>query len=212
MRVVIAEDNVLLREGIVLLLQSSGHQVVGIAASGPEIVPTLIKHRPDVAVLDVRMPPGFSDEGLRAAIEARTALPGLPVLVLSQYVEQAFARELLATGADGTGYLLKDRVGRVEEFLDALSRVAAGGTALDPEVVTQLMERRSSPLDDLTPREREVLQLMAEGLDNPAIARRLVVTERAVTKHAGNIFRKLQLPQTDSGHRRVLAVLAYIGT
>ena len=212
MRVVIAEDNVLLREGIVLLLQSSGNQVVGIAASGPEIVPTLIKHRPDVAVLDVRMPPGFSDEGLRAAIEARTALPGLPVLVLSQYVEQAFARELLATGADGTGYLLKDRVGRVEEFLDALSRVAAGGTALDPEVVTQLMERRSSPLDDLTPREREVLQLMAEGLDNPAIARRLVVTERAVTKHAGNIFRKLQLPQTDSGHRRVLAVLAYIGT
>jgi len=207
---VIAEDNALLREGITLLVQTSGHEVVGWAASGPEIVPTLIKNKPDIAVLDVRMPPGFADEGLRAAIEARILLPGLPVLVLSQYVEQTFARELLATGANGTGYLLKDRVGRVEEFLDALERVAAGGTALDPEVVTELMERRSSPLDQLTPREREVLQLMAEGLDNPAIARRLVITERAVTKHAGNIFRKLELPQTDSGHRRVLAVLAYI--
>lgn len=210
MRVVIAEDNALLREGIMMLVQSAGHQVVGYAAIGPEIVPTLIKHRPDIAVLDVRMPPSFSDEGLRAAIEARNLLPGLPILVLSQYVEQAFARELLAAGAEGTGYLLKDRIGRVEEFLDALERVAGGGTALDPEVVSQLMGRRSNPLDALTPREREVLELMAQGLDNPTIARRLVITERAVTKHTGNIFRKLDLPVTDSGHRRVLAVLAYL--
>ncbi|SDS07604.1 response regulator transcription factor [Microlunatus soli] len=210
MRIVIAEDNALLREGIVMLVQSAGHQVVGYAASGPEIVPTLIEQRPDIAVLDVRMPPSFSDEGLRAAIEVREQLPGLPILVLSQYVEQAFARELLAAGAEGTGYLLKDRIGRVEEFLDALERVATGGTALDPEVVSQLMGRRSSPLDGLTPREREVLELMAQGLDNPAIARQLVITERAVTKHTGNIFRKLDLPATDSGHRRVLAVLAFI--
>jgi DNA-binding NarL/FixJ family response regulator len=210
MRIVIAEDNALLREGLVMLLQSAGHEVVDHAANGPEIVPMLIKHRPDVAVLDVRLPPSFSDEGLRAAIEARQHLPELPVLVLSQYVEQAFARELLSAGAQGTGYLLKDRVGRVEEFLEALDRVAAGGTALDPEVVSQLMGRRTSPLDGLTPREREVLELMAQGLDNPTIARQLVITERAVTKHTGNIFRKLDLPPTDSGHRRVLAVLAYI--
>lgn len=210
MRIVIAEDNALLREGIVMLLRSAGHEVVDQAVNGPEIVPMLIKHRPDVAVIDVRLPPSFADEGLRAAIEARRRLPELKVLVLSQYVEQAFARELLSAGAEGTGYLLKDRVGRVEEFLDALERVAAGGTALDPEVVSQLMGRRHSPLDDLTPREREVLELMAQGLDNPAIARQLVITERAVTKHAGNIFRKLELPPTDSGHRRVLAVLAFI--
>ncbi|SEP05842.1 response regulator transcription factor [Amycolatopsis saalfeldensis] len=211
MRIVIAEDNTLLREGIVLLVKSAGHEVVGVAGSGPEIVPALLKHRPDIAVLDVRMPPSFRDEGLRAAVEARKQLPGLPVLVLSQYVEQAYATELLATGANGTGYLLKDRIGRVEEFLDALERVAAGGTALDPEVVTQLMNRHD-PLDSLTAREREVLQLMAEGHENLAIAQRLVVTERAVTKHIGNIFRKLGLPAGDSGHRRVLAVLAYVNS
>lgn len=210
MRIVIAEDNALLREGIVLLVQSAGHQVVGQAVTGPEIVSMIREHQPDIAVVDVRMPPAFSDEGLRAAIEARRHQPDLPILVLSQYVEQAFARELLAAGAQGTGYLLKDRVGRVEEFLEALERVAGGGTALDPDVVTQLMGRRRSPLTALTPREREVLELMAQGLDNPAIARQLVITERAVTKHTGNIFRKLGLPHTDSGHRRVLAVLAFI--
>jgi DNA-binding NarL/FixJ family response regulator len=209
MRIVLAEDNALLREGISLLVKSAGHEIVGIAAGGPEILPTLLEHRPDIAVLDVRMPPTFRDEGLRAAIAAREHLPGLPVLVLSQYVEQAYAKELLATGAAGTGYLLKDRVGRVEEFLDALERVAAGGTALDPEVVAQLMNKRD-PLDSLTAREQEVLHLMAQGLDNLSIAKDLVVTERAVTKHIGNIFRKLGLPTSDSGHRRVLAVLAYV--
>lgn len=211
MRIVIGEDNALLREGISLLVKTAGHEVVGIAASGPEIVPTLLRHRPDVAVLDVRMPPDFRDEGLRAAIEARKQLPGLAVLVLSQYVEQTYASELLATGANGTGYLLKDRIGRVEEFLDALNRVAAGGTALDPEVVSQLMNRHD-PLNALTPREREVLHLMAQGHDNLAIAKQLVVTERAITKHIGNIFRKLDLPPSDSGHRRVLAVLAYVNS
>ncbi|MCX2731174.1 response regulator transcription factor [Saccharopolyspora sp. NFXS83] len=209
MRVVIAEDNALLREGIGLLLRSAGHEIVGTATSGPEIVPTLLEHRPDIAVLDVRMPPDFQDEGLRAAIAVREQLPRLPVLVLSQYVERAYAAELLGSGAGGIGYLLKDRVGRVEEFLDALHRVAAGGTALDPEVVSQLMNRRS-PLDVLTAREREVLHLMAQGHDNLTIAASLVVTERAVTKHIGNIFRKLGLPAGDSGHRRVLAVLTYV--
>ncbi|HJP79745.1 MAG TPA: response regulator transcription factor [Pseudonocardiaceae bacterium] len=209
MRIVIAEDNTLLREGIVLLATTAGHEVVGMAASGPEILPALLKHKPDIAVIDVRLPPGFRDEGLRAAIEARAQLPGLPVLVLSQYVEHAYATELLAGGARGIGYLLKDRIGRVEEFLDALDRVASGGTALDPEVVTQLMSRHD-PLDALTAREREVLALMAQGHDNSTIARLLVVTERAVAKHVGNIFRKLDLPPSDSGHRRVLAVLAYL--
>ncbi len=209
MRIVIAEDNALLREGIVLLATTAGHEVVGVVATGPEIVPALLRHKPDIAVIDVRMPPGFRDEGLRAAIEARAQLPDLPVLVLSQYVEQAYASELLAGGARGIGYLLKDRIGRVEEFLDALDRVAAGGTALDPEVVTQLLSRRD-PLDALTAREREVLELMAQGHDNTTIARLLVVTERAVAKHVGNIFRKLDLPPSDSGHRRVLAVLAYL--
>ncbi|WP_406444400.1 response regulator transcription factor [Streptomyces sp. NBC_00631] len=211
MRVVIAEDNALLREGLVLLLTSAGHDVVAVAGSGPEIMPALLEHRPDVALLDVRMPPGFRDEGLRAALEARERMPGLPVLVLSQYVEESYAGELLAGGTSGIGYLLKDRVGRVDEFLDALERVAAGGTALDPEVVAELLTRRKdSPLDSLTPREREVLSLMAEGHDNATIARTLVVTERAVHKHIGNVFLKLSLPPSDSGHRRVLAVLAYL--
>ncbi|MGI5408956.1 LuxR C-terminal-related transcriptional regulator [Streptomyces chartreusis] len=211
MRVVIAEDNALLREGLVLLLTSAGHEVVAVAGTGPEILPALLEHRPDAAVVDVRMPPDFRDEGLRAALAARKELPGLPVLVLSQYVEESYAAELLAGGASGLGYLLKDRVGRVDEFLDALERVAAGGTALDPEVVTELLTRRpDSPLDSLTPREREVLALMAEGHDNATIARALVVTERAVHKHIGNVFLKLGLPQSDSGHRRVLAVLTYL--
>ncbi|MBW8794440.1 MAG: response regulator transcription factor [Streptomyces sp.] len=211
MRVVIAEDNALLREGLVLLLTSAGHEVVAVAGSGPEIMPALLEHRPDVAVLDVRMPPGFRDEGLRAALAARERIPGLPVLVLSQYVEESYASELLGGGTSGTGYLLKDRVGRVDEFLDALERVAAGGTALDPEVVTELLTRRKdSPIDSLTPREREVLGLMAEGHDNATIAATLVVTERAVHKHIGNVFLKLNLPPSDSGHRRVLAVLAHL--
>ncbi|WP_405557168.1 response regulator transcription factor [Streptomyces canus] len=211
MRVVIAEDNALLREGLVLLLTSSGHEVVAVVGTGPDILPAVLEHRPDVAVLDVRMPPGFRDEGLRAALEARERIPGLPVLVLSQYVEESYAAELLGGGSSGVGYLLKDRVGRVDEFLDALERVAAGGTALDPEVVTELLtRRRDTPLDSLTPREREVLELMAEGHDNTTIAKALVVTERSVSKHIGNVFLKLGLPPSDSGHRRVLAVLAYL--
>ncbi|MFI1865757.1 LuxR C-terminal-related transcriptional regulator [Streptomyces jumonjinensis] len=211
MRVVIAEDNALLREGLILLLTSAGHEVAGVAATGPEVLPLLLEHRPDVAVLDVRMPPGFRDEGLRAALAARKELPELPVLVLSQYVEETYAAELLGGGAQGVGYLLKDRIGRVDEFLDALDRVAAGGTALDPEVVTELMSRRlDDPLQALTPREREVLELMAQGHGNATIAESLVVTERSVHKHIGNVFAKLGLPPSDSGHRRVLAVLAYL--
>ncbi|MET8742382.1 response regulator transcription factor [Streptomyces celluloflavus] len=209
MRIVIAEDNVLLREGLILLLEDVGHEIVAVVGSGPEIVPTLLEHRPDVAVLDVRLPPGFRDEGLRAAIEARKIIPGQPLLVLSQYVEESYAAELLGQGASGIGYLLKDRVGHIEEFQDALERVAAGGTALDPEVVSQLMSRRD-PLDALSPREREVLGLMAQGLDNPTIATTLFITERSVSKHIGSILAKLNLPPSDSGHRRVLAVLAYL--
>ncbi|MEU0692204.1 response regulator transcription factor [Streptomyces uncialis] len=211
MRLVIAEDNALLREGLTLLVTTAGHEVVASVGTGPEVLPALVAHRPDAAVLDVRMPPGFRDEGLRAALAARREIPGLPVLVLSQYVEETYAAELLGGGAGGVGYLLKDRVGRVDEFLDALERVAAGGTALDPEVVTELMsQRRDDPLGTLTPREREVLHLMAEGHDNATIAATLVVTERAVSKHIGNVFLKLGLPPTDTGHRRVLAVLAYL--
>jgi len=210
-RVVIAEDNALLREGLILLLTSAGHEVLAAARAEPEILPALLEHRPDVAVLDVRMPPGFRDEGLRAALAARKQIPDLPVLVLSQYVEQSYAAELLGGGATGVGYLLKDRIARVDEFLDALQRVAAGGTALDPEVVTELMSRRrGTPLDSLTARENEVLHLMAEGRDNTTIAETLVITERSVSKHIGNVFLKLSLPPTDSGHRRVLAVLAYL--
>ncbi|MEW5627457.1 response regulator transcription factor [Streptomyces hydrogenans] len=209
MRIVIAEDNVLLREGLILLLEDVGHEIVAVVGSGPEVVPTLLEHRPDAAVLDVRLPPGFRDEGLRAAIEARRLMPGLPILVLSQYVEESYAAELLGQGASGVGYLLKDRVSRIEEFQQALERVAAGGTALDPDVVSQLMTRRD-PLDALSPREREVLSLMAQGLDNPTIATALFITERSVSKHIGNILAKLNLPPSDSGHRRVLAVLAYL--
>nr|WP_206441777.1 response regulator transcription factor [Streptomyces boncukensis] len=201
-----------MREGLVLLLTSAGHEVAGVAATGPEVLPLLLAERPDVAVLDVRLPPGLRDEGLRAALAAREQRPGLPVLVLSQYVEETYAAELLGGGAHGVGYLLKDRVGRVDAFLDALERVASGGTALDPEVVTELMSRgrEGDPLDTLTPREAEVLRLMAEGRDNATIAATLVVTERAVHKHIGSVFAKLGLPPSDSGHRRVLAVLTYL--
>ncbi len=212
MRVVIAEDLVLLRDGLIRLLQAYDFEVVAAIDDGPSLLPALLEHRPDVAVVDVRLPPGFSDEGLRAAVEARRLLPGLPVLVLSQHVEQLYARELLSDRAGGVGYLLKDRVSDVGQFVDAVRRVAAGGTALDPDVVAQLLTRRSreEPLRRLTPREREVLGLMAEGRSNAAIAGRLFVTEKAVAKHTNNIFSKLGLPPSEDDNRRVLAVLAYL--
>ncbi|KUM69043.1 response regulator transcription factor [Streptomyces sp. ISL-22] len=214
MRILIAEDNALLREGMTLLLTRNGHEVVATCASGPEIMPTLRRTEPDAAVLDVRLPPSFRDEGLRAAVAARQEFPELPILVLSQYVEQAYAAELLALGARGVGYLLKDRVGRVEQFLEALERISEGGTALDPEVVNEIIQQRASTrsLEGLTAREHEVLELMAQGLANAAIAERLFVTERAVSKHIRGIFDKLNLPaEGTSVHRRVLAVLAYLG-
>ncbi|MFE7573991.1 LuxR family transcriptional regulator [Streptomyces sp. CB01249] len=214
MRILIAEDNALLREGMTLLLTHNGHEVVAACVSGPEIMPMLRRTRPDTAVLDVRLPPSFRDEGLRAAVAARQEFPDLPILVLSQYVEQAYAAELLALGARGIGYLLKDRVGRVEQFLEALERISEGGTALDPEVVNEIIQQRASTrsLDGLTAREQEVLELMAQGLANAAIAERLFVTERAVSKHIRGIFDKLNLPpEGTSVHRRVLAVLAYLG-
>jgi DNA-binding NarL/FixJ family response regulator len=210
-RVVVVEDNPILAEGIRLLLTEAGFEVASIVTDADAFITAVEEHRPDVTVVDVRLPPTFTDEGLRAAIAVRRSWPGQPVLVFSQYVEEVYAAELLAAGSEGVGYLLKDRVSRVEEFLDALRRVAAGGTVLDPEVVSQLMVRRSSPLERLTPREREVLALMAEGLGNAEIADRLVVTEAAVHKHVGNVFAKLDLAPGDSGHRRVLAVLAHLG-
>ncbi|MEU8926472.1 response regulator transcription factor [Kitasatospora sp. NPDC048545] len=214
MRILIAEDNALLREGLVLLLTSEGHEVCAAVGHGDDVLPALLDHRPDIAVVDVRLPPGFRDEGLRAAVEARRRLPGLPVLILSQYVEHAYATELLARSATGVGYLLKDRVGRAEEFLQALRRVADGGTAMDPEVITHLMAHHTArdPLAALTPREREVLALMAEGHNNPAIARLLFIAESSVNKHIGGIFTKLGMPTPDTGHRRVLAVLTYLRT
>lgn len=214
MRILIAEDNALLREGMTLLLTHNDHEVVATCVSGPEIMPMLRRTRPDAAVLDMRLPPSFRDEGLRAAVAARQEFPGLPILVLSQYVEQAYAAELLALGARGIGYLLKDRVGRVEQFLEALERISEGGTALDPEVVNEIIQQRASTrsLDGLTAREQEVLELMAQGLANAAIAEKLFVTERAVSKHIRGIFDKLNLPaEGTSVHRRVLAVLAYLG-
>lgn len=211
MRVVIVEDNVVLAQGISLLLKSADFDVVKVVADGAAFVAAVEEHRPDVTIVDVRLPPGFTDEGIRAALEVRRRWPGLPVLVFSQYVEESYAADLLADGAGGVGYLLKDRVVRVEEFLDALRRVAGGGTAIDPEVIAQVLVRRTDPLAALTPREREVLSLMAQGFDNLGIAARLVVTERAVHKHVGNIFTKLDLAPTDSGHRRVRAVLTYLG-
>jgi DNA-binding NarL/FixJ family response regulator len=212
MRVVIADDAVLLREGLVRLVEENGHTVVAAVGDGPALVDAITTHRPDVSIVDVRMPPTHTDEGLRAAVEARRLVPGSPVLVLSQYVEVAYADDLLADRAGAIGYLLKDRVAVVAEFLETLRRVAAGGTVLDPEVVGQLLvrRRRDDPLGALTPREREVLGFMAEGLTNTAVARKMVVTEGAVEKHVRNIFTKLGLHQDEEQHRRVLAVLAYL--
>jgi DNA-binding NarL/FixJ family response regulator len=212
LRVVVADDAVLLREGLVRLLAEEGHQVVAAVGDGPTLVEAVLEHRPDVSVVDVRMPPTHTDEGLRAAITVREHLPGAPMLVLSQYVEASYVGDLLADGAGAVGYLLKDRVAKVEEFLDALDRVARGATVLDPQVVAQLLavQRRHDPLKTLTERERELLALMAEGHSNPAIARRLVLSASAVEKHIGNIFAKLGLPPDDDRHRRVLAVLAYL--
>jgi len=212
LRVVVADDAVLLREGLVRLLAEDGHQVVAAVGDGPALVEAVLTHRPDVSVVDVRMPPTHTDEGLRAAIAARSRLPGAPMLVLSQYVEASYAADLLADGSGAVGYLLKDRVARVGEFLDALDRVSRGETVLDPQVVAQLLaaQRRDGPLAALTPRERQLLALMAEGHSNTAIARRLVLSASAVEKHIGNIFAKLGLPPDDARHRRVLAVLAYL--
>jgi DNA-binding NarL/FixJ family response regulator len=211
-RVVIGEDSVLLREGVARILSEAGFDVVGQAGTAEELLLKVRSYAPDVAVVDIRMPPTQSDEGLRAAQEIRGRYPEVGVLVLSQYVEAAYALELLAENAEGVGYLLKDRVSDVAEFAEAVRRVGEGGSALDPAIVTQLVGRRRKhdPLDDLTPREREVLELMAEGRSNQGIAERLVVTERAVEKHVTSIFEKLRLPPTAEDHRRVLAVLAFL--
>jgi len=211
-RVVIAEDSVLLREGLTRLLGEAGHEVVAAAGEAEEFLREVGEHQPDVVVVDVRMPPTFTDEGLRAALVVRSTWPGVGVLVLSQYVEERYAADLLSANTSSIGYLLKDRVADVTEFLDALRRVAAGGTALDPEVVAQLLLRRGpDPLAALTQRERDVLALMAEGRSNTEIAAALVITDSAVSKHINSIFAKLGLHPGDTGHRRVLAVLRYLG-
>ena len=212
MRVVLGEDLTLLRDGLIRLLSAYDMEVVAAVESGPELLSALVRHRPDVAVVDVRLPPTFTDEGLRAAIEARAQLPGLPVLVLSQHVEQLYARELLSAGTGGLGYLLKDRVSDVLGFIEAVRTVAGGGTAMDPEVVSQLLARheRDDRLGRLTAREREVLGLMAEGHSNAGVAARLVVTEKAISKHIGSIFSKLDLYPAEDANRRVLAVLTYL--
>jgi DNA-binding NarL/FixJ family response regulator len=211
-RIVVADDSVLLREGLVRLLAEDGHQVVAAVGDGPALVEAVLSHRPDVSVVDVRMPPTHTDEGLRAAIATRSRLPSAPMVVLSQYVEASYAGDLLADGSGAIGYLLKDRVARVEEFLDALDRVAHGATVLDPQVIAQLMagQRRDNSLGTLTARERELLGLMAEGHSNTAIAERMVLSASAVEKHISNVFAKLGLPPDDTQHRRVLAVLAYL--
>ncbi|MFI7054026.1 response regulator [Streptosporangium canum] len=212
MRVVVAEDLALLRDGLIRLLSAKGLDVVEAVDNGPMLLDALTRHHPDVAVIDVRLPPTFTDEGLRAALEARRRLPGLPVLILSQYVEQLYARELLSDRTGAVGYLLKDRIGDVDEFIDSVRRVAAGGTAMDSEVISQLLTRhgRDEPLAELTPRERQVLAMMAEGMSNLAIAGRLHVTDKAVGKHTNNIFAKLGLPPSDDHNRRVMAVLAWL--
>jgi DNA-binding NarL/FixJ family response regulator len=215
MRVVIVEDQALLREGIVALLREQDVEVVAQAEDGPGLLRIISGHKPDVAIVDVRLPPTFTDEGLRAAIEARQRWPEMGILILSQYVEPVYTAELLASGQGGVGYLLKERVGEVRAFVDAVERVAGGGTALDREVVAELMRSREGHADDaalaeLTPREREVLGFMAEGRTNAAIARAMVVTPGAVEKHISSIFAKLDLPSTNDDHRRVLAVLAYL--
>jgi len=210
-RVVLAEDAVLLREGLAGLLERFGFCVADVTGDAEGLKAAVAEHAPDLVITDIRMPPTFTDEGLRAAVELRRAHPGLAVAVLSQYVQHGYAADLLDSGdGRGVGYLLKDRVGDVEEFIAALRRVAAGGTAVDPRVISQLLRRRRDPLASLSAREREVLALIAEGHSNAAIARKLVVTEAAVGKHVGNIFAKLRLPQTDDTNRRVLAVLAYL--
>ncbi|WP_255950917.1 response regulator transcription factor [Streptomyces odontomachi] len=212
MRVVLAEDLFLLRDGLVRMLQAFGFEIAAAVESGPELTRALAELRPDVAVIDVRLPPTHTDEGLQCALAARRERPGLPVLILSQHVERLYARELLADGDGGIGYLLKDRVFDAGQFVDAVQRVAAGGTAMDPQVISQLLARRSveRPLSVLTARELEVLELMAQGRSNAAIAGQLVVTERAIAKHTSNIFAKLGLEVSDDDNRRVLAVLAYL--
>ena len=212
MRVAIAEDSVLLRKGLVLLLEEAGHEVVATAGDAEGFLRAVADSRPDACVVDVRMPPTFTDEGLRAALLVRDQWPEIGVLVLSQWVEERYATELIAGRPHGVGYLLKDRVADVAEFVDALDRVAAGGSAFDPEVVAQLLARSRHPLNDLTPREREVLALMAEGRSNAAIAAALVVGGGAVEKHINSIFTKLGLAPAERDHRRVLAVLRYLGT
>ncbi len=214
-RVVVADDSVLLREGIVRLLdEQDGFEVVGQAGDAEELLRKVGAHKPDVAVVDIRMPPTNTDDGLRAALEIRARQPETSVLVLSQYVEEGYALDLVGDTAGGVGYLLKDRVADVDRFVDAVKRVAEGGSALDPEVVAQLVgrARRDDPLEALTPREREVLELMAEGRSNHAIADQMVVTERAVEKHVTSIFGKLGLPPAPEDHRRVLAVLTFLRT
>jgi DNA-binding NarL/FixJ family response regulator len=212
MRLVIADDSVLLREGLELLLTDAGHQVVASVADGPGFVTAMLEHRPDCGIVDVRMPPSNTDEGLRAAVEVRRVWPEARILVLSQYVEVSYAEDLLASGMEGTGYLLKDRVAAVGEFLQRLAEVAGGGSAIDPQVVSQLLVRRRSddPVAGLTPREREVLGLMAEGRSNASIAEELVVSNGAIEKHTQRIFAKLGLSPDDAQHRRVTAVLTYL--
>jgi len=213
MRVVIAEDLALLREGIAALLKDEGHEVLATACDAESLLAAAAETAPELAIIDVRMPPTQTDEGIRAAVELRRRQPDVAILILSQYVEERYATDLLSGGSRGVGYLLKDRVADVAEFMSAARRVAAGGTAIDPEVVSQLLSRRrrNDVLDELTPREHEVLGLMAEGHTNTAIAERLVVTPGAVEKHVRNVFMKLGLPPTDQQHRRVLAVLTYLG-
>ena len=212
MRVVLAEDLYLLRDGLIRLLEAHGFQIVAAVESGPELRRALVDLRPDVSVVDVRLPPTFTDEGLQAALYARREIPGLPVLVLSQHVEQLYARELLADGAGGVGYLLKDRALGADQFIDAVRRVAAGGTAMDPEVIAKLLTTKGAnePFGRLTPREREVLELMAQGRSNAAIGQRLFLSESAIGKHTASIFAKLDLTPSDDDNRRVLAVLAYL--
>ncbi|WP_354640551.1 response regulator transcription factor [Kitasatospora camelliae] len=212
MRVVLAEDLYLLREGLTRLLEAHGFTMAAAVETGPDLLAALIEHRPDVAVVDVRLPPTLTDEGLQAALAARRQIPGLPVLVLSQHVQQLYARELLADGSGGVGYLLKDRVFNADQFIDAVRRVAAGGTAMDPDVIAKLLHSQgdSRPIQRLSPREKEVLELMAEGCSNSAIAARLTVSDGAVAKHIANIFTKLELAPTEDGNRRVLAVLAHL--
>lgn len=214
MRIVIAEDSVLLRAGLVRLLVDAGHDVVATVGDADSLVEVVERNTPDLCVVDVRMPPTHTDDGLRAAMTIRSRWPGVGILVLSQYVEESYATDLLADGTNGLGYLLKDRIADVSQFLDAVARVGDGGTALDPEVVSQLFarSRKRDPLEQLSPRERDVLGLMAEGRTNTAIARELVVSDGAIEKHIGNIFTKLDLPPTDTDHRRVLAVLRWLET